>query len=346
MAMKKKSDVLTEPRFGYLGHDGLPRKPSFQDILKELLYVLDVSANPTHSLTALNFIFQLSTLVAFLVYCFLFFSAGSLIFMLITIFVLGTIYNTIWYHRYCSHKSFQFARSWFVKLFLWTNPLAFVFREETYAIPHRVHHQRTDNAGDPYGPHLGWLATFLAPELTQRTNSDVSEERFQSLKRNIRHIGLYTHTYAQFKETGNIEHFGHYAARVVFSHLFWIVFILILGGTSYLSAYFSAIFIITVLIRDFNWRGHGGNFRRIKKAGWEFDSSSHALNQRFYGYIASEWHDNHHKYPMSANNGFLPGQVDSAFRMIKLMHRVGIIQSYVDARLVFEKEHLAFSVAA
>ena len=50
-----------------------------------------------------------------------------------------------------------------------------------------------------------------------------------------------------------------------------------------------------------------------------------------------EWHDNHHEYPISASNGFLPGQIDIAFQIIKLMHRTGIVESYIDARALFER---------
>jgi len=47
--------------------------------------------------------------------------------------------------------------------------------------------------------------------------------------------------------------------------------------------------------------------------------------------------------PFSANNGFLPGQIDIAFQLIKLMHRLGIVKSYIDAKPLFEKECLALS---
>jgi fatty-acid desaturase len=344
--MVTKSPMLVEPGFGCADSDGRAYKPTFQEILNEWLYVIDVVANPSHALTVINFIFQLSTSLALFSVCFLYFTTGSFVFLLIMVLVLGTIYNTVWYHRYCSHVAFEFKQPRYRLAFLWTNPLAFIFREEIYAIPHRYHHQHTDTPGDPYGPHLGWLVTFLAPELTQRLNSHISQEEFETLKRSIRHIGLQTHSYDQFRKTGCIESLFHYAARAVFTQFFWGVLVFGFGGASYLASYYCAIFIATVLIRDFNWRGHGGNFPRIKKQGWEFDNRSLALNQHFYGYIASEWHDNHHKYPMSANSGFLPGQIDFAFQIIKLMHRVGIVESYIDARSIFNKECLSFAVKA
>jgi fatty-acid desaturase len=225
-------------------------------------------------------------------------------------------------------------------IFLWINPLGLIFREEIYVFPHRIHHEQTENAGDPYGPHYGWLASLLAPELTQRLNPAISEEHYKSLVGSIKHVGFPTHPYTRFKQTACFENLAHYWTRVFFAQLFWVGILALFGGLPYVAGYYSAIFVSTTLIRDFNWRGHGGNFKRAKRNGWEFETNTCALNQCFYGYIASEWHDNHHKYPFSANNGFLLRQLDLAFILIKLMYRLGIVKSYVDAKPLFEKECL------
>jgi sn-1 stearoyl-lipid 9-desaturase len=119
-----------------------------------------------------------------------------------------------------------------------------------------------------------------------------------------------------------------------------------LGGIKLVGGWYTSIFVMSFIVRDFNWRGHGGNFRYQKKPGWEFNTKSRALNQYFYGLTVGEWHDNHHKYSMSANNGFLPGQIDIAFQIIKLMRRLGIVKSYMDARPIFEKECLVSATKA
>jgi len=137
-----------------------------------------------------------------------------------------------------------------------------------------------------------------------------------------------------------IEKVTQYLARAVLAQLLWIGLVFAFGGITYVVAWYTSLFIATSLIRDFNWRGHGGNSRHTKKPGWEFDERSYALNQRFYGYIASEWHDNHHKYPTSANNGFLPGQIDIAFNVIQFLHKCGIVQSYIDSLPRFKEEQL------
>ena len=338
--MRKRSAILLEPAFGYASAYSKPHQPTFQEIIRELAAVMNVTRFPNHFITASNFIFQVLTGGIFLIFLDRYISIGTMFFIVCATFLFGTLYNTIWYHRYCAHVSFEFSNRFYPMLFLWTNPLAFIFREEIYIFPHRIHHEQTEKPGDPYGPHCGWLASLLAPELTQRFNPTIAQDHYDSLVRSIQHVGFPAHSYAWFKKTSCFENIAYYWTRIVLSQLLWIGIIGLLGGLAYVTAYYSAIFISTILIRDFNWRGHGGNFRRIKRAGWEFATNSFALNQYFYGYIASEWHDNHHKYPFSANNGFLPRQIDFAFLIVKWMYRVGIVQSYVDAMALFEKECL------
>jgi sn-1 stearoyl-lipid 9-desaturase len=341
-----KMPILIQPTFTHRDTRNEPYRPTAREVLRELIDVMNILSHPTHLLTALNFLFQCLVSVTFFVFLFWYISFATLSFILASIILFGTFYNTVWYHRYCSHVAFEFSNLRWPLLLAWTNPLAFIFREEIYAIPHRIHHLQTERASDPYGPHLGWLASFLAPELTQRLETGISEKNFALLSSSIGHIGLHTSSYTSFRRTGSVESLTFYLARVLLSQSFWVVTIFAVGGLGFVLAWFAAIFVITMLIRDFNWRGHGGNFRQGKKKGWEFDEGSYALNQHFYGYLASEWHDNHHKYPVSANNGFLPGQIDIAFQIINLMRRLGIVKSYMDARPIFEKECLVSATKA
>jgi stearoyl-CoA desaturase (delta-9 desaturase) len=340
MAGTEKSSILVEPHYGYAAADGLPYKPTCAEAIREWLHVMNCVHNPQHSLTAINFLFQIGVGVAFIIFMTRFLSLDSFLFMLLVVLVFGTGYNTVWYHRYCSDLAFRFSHLTFAKIFLWTNPLAFIFREEIYAIPHKIHHQRTDKPGDPYGPHLGYLANFLSPELTQRINPNISREEFRARQRTILHIGLHSHSYEQFRRTASIENVYYYAARIIVTQFIWISLTSALGGHALVLAYYSAIFITTILIRDFNWRGHGGNVQVVKRNNWEFDKKTRALNQYFYGFIASEWHDNHHHYITSANNGFLASQIDIAFIMIQALHRLGIIKSYINAETLFRKQCL------
>ena len=337
---RKRSPILIEPHFRCSGEGDRAGAPTLKETVTELLYAQNFIKSPTYKLLAINFFFYLLTSAAFVIFSFSYLSLNSFIFTMICVAFLGTVYNSVWFHRYCCHSAYHFKKARYPYLFLWTNPLSFIFREEIYAIPHRIHHEQAERAADPYGPHLGWLGSFLSTELTQRLNTDITAREYELLTSGVSHIGLRKNTFEQFKKIGSIENINHYLSRAVLAQLFWIYLVATAGGLPYVLAWYSSIFVITSLIRDFNWRGHGGNSRHIKKPGWEFDHRSYALNQRFYGYIASEWHDNHHKYPTSANNGFLPGQIDIAFHVIKVLCKVGIVQSYIDSLSRFKDEQL------
>jgi stearoyl-CoA desaturase (delta-9 desaturase) len=202
-----------------------------------------------------------------------------------------------------------------------------------------LHHQRPERPGDPYGPHLGWLGSYLAIESSQKLDTNISELEYNALVSSIKHIGISINSYDDFKRTGSIEKVASYLWRTFVIQVLWVGGVFSLGGISYVAAWFSSIFMTTFLMRDFNWWGHGGNFRKMKRQGWEFEKNSSARNQWFYGYLAGEWHDNHHNYPMSANSAFLSGQIDVAFKFIKLMQRVGWVDSYFDARPTFENKY-------
>ena len=337
---RKRSPILIEPHFRHSSVGDGTNAPTLKETVTELLYAINFIKSPTYKLLTINFFLYLLTAAVFVHFSLNYLTLSSVVFTVVCVVFLGTVYNNVWFHRYCCHSAYEFKKAGYTLLFLWTNPLSIIFREEIYSIPHRIHHEQTERPADPYGPHLGWLASFLAAELTQRLNTNITEHDYELLKSSIHPIGLRVNNHQQFMKTGSIENVTHYLFRVVFSQLFWVVLVYAIGGFTFVLAWYSSFFVTTSLIRDFNWRGHGGNSRHTKKHGWEFDERSYALNQRFYGYIASEWHDNHHKYPTSANNGFLPGQIDIAFNVIQYLHTFGIVQSYIDSFPRFKEEQL------
>lgn len=344
MAEEKKDCLIAVPLFRHASASRDQQVPLLSDIWDEWLDALNLFRYPTRALISLNLVFHVATAFAFLSFLVIWISTASVIFLLVSVILLGQIYHTLWYHRYCSHVAFSFSHLIYARLLLWTNPI--LFREECYAIPHRVHHQRTDTVEDPYGPHLGYVGSYLAIESSQKFNLDLSEKEYRQLVRSLDHIGFIANDHNQFQKTGSIENVPSYLLRITFAQLLWASIAFLLGGMTFVFAWYASIFIITFLIRDFNWRGHGGQTSRPKKPGWEFDDKSCALNQRFYGYVASEWHDNHHRFPFSANNGFLPGQMDLVFLLIKLLKRLVVVESYIDARPLFQKDYLERSPAA
>ena len=187
-------------------------------------------------------------------------------------------------------------------------------------IPHRLHHSKTDEAGDPYGPHLGWLGSYLATECQQKLNRDLSRQEYERLAKSLEHIGFPKNSYEKFQRTGSVETVAHYASRSVFANLFWTSLAYVLGGWWGVQAWIAGVFLYTFLVRDFNYRGHGGFFGTQREGT--------PLNQVFYGLIAGEWHENHHAHPRSARAGLAWWQLDVPFWIIKAMAGCGVVRQY------------------
>jgi fatty-acid desaturase len=323
--------------------------PSRQQILSTWFDGIDLIRHRERWLNVVNILFQLAAGALFVWHLVSFVTITSVGLIAIATAFLGIVYNTVWYHRHCAHKAFRFRSVWFARLFLWTNPM--FLREEVYALPHRIHHGVADGPGDPHGPHMGWLGAFLAQDWLFRINKSLGADDYNWYRDSLRHIGLATNDHAGFLRTGSVERVGVYLTRVAFAQLFWSVIMFALGGLVFVTAWYGALFVIWFLIRDFQYRGHGGmgNSWRLpswgKRKGWEFDTSCGALNQSFYGYLVAEWHDNHHLFPSSANLGFLRRQIDLAFWIIRAMAALGMVSSYIDSKATFIKKYRFKAVA-
>ena len=63
------------------------------------------------------------------------------------------------------------------------------------------------------------------------------------------------------------------------------------------------------------------------------------MNQFWPGYVAGEWHNNHHLYPSGARCGFLPYQLDLAWEVIRALSWIGAVSSYRDYWADFLRDH-------
>ena len=331
--------LLLPPTYGHADADGAPHTPSAREAIADWLDAINPIRDPSRAVPLVAATHHVLTGVA----CLWFFTAyltwDSLrlrVFSTVAVVMMSVVYNSLWWHRYCTHRSFEFRSLWWARLVAWTNPL--VYRDECFVIAHRIHHRRADRVGDPYAPHLGWLGCYLAIESSQRYNRGITRGQFEGVVRGLRHTGLHFSTYESFRRTGSFEHPGSYLAHAAGAQLFWATLVYWFGGADYLVAWFASIFINVALLRNFNYGAHLGETRRRRRAGWELGAGQ-ARNLRFYGFLAGEWHNNHHEFPASARQDFLPGQPDLGFMVIRLLAALGIVVSYRDHRAAFWQAH-------
>jgi stearoyl-CoA desaturase (delta-9 desaturase) len=119
---------------------------------------------------------------------------------------------------------------------------------------------------------------------------------------------------------------------------FWYGVLYLLGGHALATAIFGWAGVWAIGVRTFNYEGHGrGSDRR--RSGIDFNRIDKSVNQAWPGYVAGEWHNNHHLYPNSARSGFLAHQVDLPWLLIRMLAGLGAITSYRDFKSAFLRDH-------
>jgi stearoyl-CoA desaturase (delta-9 desaturase) len=332
------SSVKLLPRV-YMIRDELGRRrlPSAREALAQYVHSVNFVRDRRKTMSAVFEAGYLATIPATVLFFAFYVNVPSLLAYFACFYLLANVYNTVWYHRYCSHYAFRFSHPLIPKLFLWFNP--FGYREEVYALNHYVHHNHSDEDQDPYGPHLGWLGTYLASSCNLDTA--ITEREYDRLKHSVAHIGFPCASFESFRRWATVESIPHYLGRWFFATVFWTSLWYAVGGLRYVLMWYAVQFAFHAAARDFNYRGHGGGADEPPHVeGWDFARNTRALNQRFYGWLAGEWHNNHHAFRASANAGFLPGQVDVPFLMIKAAHRVGLVSRFNDHRELFQRRYL------
>jgi len=251
--------------------------------------------------------------------------------------VLGT-HGTIYLHRYCTHRAFRFRnRFW---MFLARNLTVKIAPEETYVVSHHVHHKYSERPGDPYNVHGGWLYCFLADVNHQLVARDLDAEDYEHIARLLAHTGVRANTYEQYRRWGSVSNPLRTILQFAGNWAFWYGAFYLAGGNALALAVFGMSGVWAIGVRTFNFDGHGrGKDRR--RDGIDFDRRNLSINQSWPGYVAGEWHNNHHLYPNGARSGFLPYQLDLAWEFIHLLSRIGVVSWYRDPLADFLRDHYA-----
>ena len=327
--------VLDPPTYGYV-RQGKLYIPTHLEIFREFFRRLNIFTSRKNWLPLFGWTATLGLGIPFYLFLRYYFSWPLLILGLVYSMVgLGT-HGTIWLHRYSTHRAFRFRNAFFRTLC--RNLVLKIIPEEIYVVSHYVHHRISEKPGDPYNAHAGFLYCFLADVNHQTINKDLSEKDYLQLCKLLDHTGVRLNSYAQYQTWGSLCHpfygIGHY----ILNWTAWYSIFFLLGGHALALALFGAAGIWAVGVRTFNYEGHGKG-RNLHKAGIDFYNGDFSVNQLWPGFVAGEWHNNHHLYPQSARCGFLPYQVDLAWYFIWVYSKLGGITTYRDSKPEFMRDH-------
>lgn len=207
---------------------------------------------------------------------------------------------TAGYHRYFSHRAFKTGR---VMQFL----LACLAQSSLqkgalwWAAHHRNHHKHSDGPDDVHSPvqdgfwhsHVGWIVS------AEHNETDYAR----------------VHDFAKYPELRFLDRY-HYLPGVVLA--------LICGLTLGLPGLVIGFFVSTVLLWHstflINSLAHVFGSRR-------YETRDESRNNVWLALLTlgEGWHNNHHRYPAAARNGFFWWEVDMTYYGLLLLKRLGLV---------------------
>jgi len=324
--------VLEPPSYGWKDECGNLSKPTHREMIKEFFKRLNVFRNKKNWMSFMSW-FMILCLAPFLfLFIFKYFSFTLLaVAFVYSMIIMGT-HGTIWLHRYCTHGAYTFSNK-FWKFFTQNLTLK-IIPEEIYAISHHVHHALSDQPGDPYNASGGFLYCFLADVNHQPIARNMTEKNYAKCVNLMKHTGVTTNSYPDYQRWGTLASPLRTIIAVLLNWAFWFGFLYLIGGFALVCAIFGAAGFWAVGVRTYNYEGHGkGNDKR--RDGVDYNREDMSINQIWPGYVADEWHNNHHLYPKSARSGFKPYQLDLAWCYIKLLSMIGAVSHYRDSKKQF-----------
>lgn len=333
--------VLERPSYGWTNASGALSTPSNRQLFGEFASRLNVFKCKKNWLSFFSW-FKVAALlpffVLFMVYHFnwWFFAAGFFYSMVL----MGT-HGTIWHHRYCTHQAYTFSnRFW---RFVTRNLSLKIIPEEIYVISHHVHHAKSDQPGDPYNASGGFLYCFLADVNHQPISRTLSQKDYERVVSLMEHTGVKSNSYQQYLKWGSVASPVQSLLHWVLNWGCWYAIFYMAGGHGLALALFGGAFFWAVGVRTFNYEGHAKGDKDKHRDGIDFNRHDNSINQLWPGYVAGEWHNNHHLFPSSARSGFLPYQLDLAWCYIRLLKGIGGVSSYKDSRKQFlERYHIPY----
>ncbi len=333
--------VLEPPSYGWRDESGNLTKPRPGQISKEFFSRLNVFKDKKNWLSFMSWGLVLCLAPFFFLFVFKYFTITRLILAFVySMIVMGT-HGTIWHHRYCTHRAYQFSNKFW--RFFTQNLTLKIIPEEIYAISHHVHHALSDQPGDPYNAQGGFLYCFLADVNHQPIARNMIEKDYNKCLKLMDHTGVHPNTYVQYQKFGSIANPLRSIFGVILNWGFWFTVFYLAGGFGLVCALFGAAGFWAVGVRTFNYEGHGkGQDKR--RDGIDHNRDDMSINQVWPGLVAGEWHNNHHLFPKSARSGFKRYQVDTAWYYIKFLSIIGAVSSYHDSKKQFNLQFGAKSV--
>ncbi|MFC6647307.1 acyl-CoA desaturase [Granulicella cerasi] len=218
------------------------------------------------------------------------------------------------YHRLLTHRGYRTSKFWEYVLTI-CGTLALEGGPIFWVATHRVHHQNSDQEGDPHSPHdgtwwahAGWILTGRAlhseTALLGRYAPDLTRDRV--------HVWLSKYHWLPLTIAGFLQ-IGIGAALAPAGHR-------LAGG---LGMMFWATFLRVCLGLHATWLTNSAAHLWGKR---RFETRDDSRNSWWVAIFTGGegWHNNHHAHPVSARHGLVWYEFDINYYGIWLMEKLGL----------------------
>lgn len=202
-------------------------------------------------------------------------------------------------HRYFAHNAFKTSR--------WFQFVLALFCASTFGDPirfagkHRLHHLHTDCENDTHSPKQGFWFSWLGSHIDSRYTDEQICAQVPNLTRYPELMWLHRHSLAPgFALCGIVFLAGGFSAMAVG----------VLLGASILVHQSSAV----------NYICHRFGRRRFETD--DLSTNNFIVSLLVFG---EGWHNNHHRYPVSARAGFCWWEIDMFYWVICLWEALGLV---------------------
>lgn len=231
---------------------------------------------------------------------------------------------TLGYHRLLTHKSLK-VPNWLMYFIVSGGYLGLMGSPIVWVAVHRLHHQKSDQPGDPHSPRegfnhalVGWMfdmKSVQTQEELEKQVPDLLQDRF------LRLFGA--------------DHEPQQAQLCLGLCIAFRVLIYFLLGPAAVVANLLATFMVFWSTQLVNAACH------LPSQGYRtFETREDSRNVWWVGILAlgEGWHNNHHAIPKSARHGMAWFEVDVTWYTIWLLEKLGLAKMIIRPPKSFNKK--------
>lgn len=216
-------------------------------------------------------------------------------------------------HRYASHGSFTMNKFWerFFYVFAYITQGSSYMSARAYGILHRMHHAYADTEKDPHSPkHFSNLFSMMWH--TKNVIKNIMDKRVVAEERFTKNL----------PDWPLMDKWGRSMTnRIMFAVLYTCFYILFSDHWWLFALVPVHIMMGPIHGSIINWFAH-----KYGKVSFDMNNTSRNFMPVDVLMLGEDYHNNHHKFPSSANFGFKWYEIDPIYYIMLILEFAGVIK--------------------